>query len=202
VLIQVDTVVEISGNDQAGGCSVAARASRIDDVGIDSMSNNGKGDINPCQRRRSGDDPVTSKEKPPRRSCGKRFKVYLKDESLWRNQTLEYVDRIREEQDRRKSEFDLYDAEWRRLKNKLRWAQDQLVYFQIQDSITYADIRKTFDIAKKAMVRFDAYMLRLLEHNKDSNGKMAELLEATRLYIQDCGAQEEKATQQLKNMHS
>ena len=50
---------------------------------------------------------------------------------------------------------------------------------------------------REEMVCFDAFTLRFFERNKDCDSEMAKLLEATKLYIQDCRAQEEKVTKHL-----
>ena len=183
-----------------------------DDDRVELSSNNGKGDMThrPRKRRPSGDNPVTppskkrrndetkkDKKKPLRRSQNQLFTNYLEYENLWMNHTLKKVDYIREEQDRRKGEFDLYGLEWRRFKVNLRCAQDKLARFQRRDSIAYANIQEMFETVREEAVRFDAFTLRFFERSKGCDSEMAKLLEATKLYIQDCRAQEEKVTKHL-----
>jgi hypothetical protein len=158
----------------------------------------------PRKRRRSDNavtspsNPKSGKEdttKPLRRSNRKKrvFKEYLEDENLWMKDTMENVDHIREKQDCCQRELGSYEKKWDRFRTELDRFQEDAAH-SIKDTV----IREVYNRLEDEWDLFQIGVKRFIRRSKRFSREMTDVLTETKIYIQDCGAEEKKVTERLE----
>ena len=181
MLIQVDSVIEISDGDSAEplpkntdrNIEKRPRKRRRSDNAVTSPSNS-----------KSGKEDTT---KPLRRSNRKKrvFKDYLEGENLWMKDTLENVDRVRGKQNCCQRKLDNYVKKWDRFRAELDRFQERTAH-SIKDTV----IREAYNRLEDELDLFHIGVARFIRRSKRFSREMTDVLTETKNHIQDCGAEE------------